>query len=84
MVLRASAADRHDILLFANDIDLNMSSGIKGLDVNICKLLLLHFPDKSLCIFASSVFSDSFTWEWAVSTVKGTQRPVKWSYGNYL
>ena len=61
-------------MLLAGDIDLNSSSGITGLNTNICKILMLHVPDKFRSIFANSLFTGIFPPEWAISTVKLLQK----------
>ena len=62
--------DTHDIMRFAEAIDTNASSGIRGINSMICKILLLHIPDKIRMIYANSMFSGSFPSDWAISTVK--------------
>ena len=59
-----------DIMIFSEEIDSNSSSGLLGLSTNICKIILLHIPEKLRMIFANSMFSGVFPPSWAVSTVK--------------
>ena len=57
-------------MLFAESIDLSCSSGINGLNTSICKIILLHVPDKIKKIYANSMFMGIFPPDWAISTVK--------------
>ena len=52
--------ERYKIMLFAEDIDINSSSGIFGLNSKMCKILLLHIPEKIRMIYANSMFSGIF------------------------
>ena len=62
--------ERYEIMRYAEEIDENSSSGIFGLNSKICKIVLLHIPEKMRMMFANSMFSGIFPVEWAVSTVK--------------
>ena len=59
-----------DIMRFAEDIDINSSSGIMGINSRICMILMLHIPDKFRNIYANSMFSGIFPAEWTIATVK--------------
>ena len=59
-----------EIMLFAEEIDVNASSGIIGVNSQICKTLILHVPNKFRMLFANSMFSGIFPNELAISTVK--------------
>ena len=60
----------YEIMLFAEDIDINSTSGIVGINTKICKILLLHVPEKFRMIFANSMFMGLFPSDWATSNVK--------------
>ena len=60
----------YEVMMFAEDIDVNSSSGIKGISTKICKILLIHIPDKFRSIFANSMFTGLFPLEWAIANVK--------------
>ena len=62
--------ETYEIMLFAESIDLSCSSGINGLNTSICKIILLHVPDKIKKIYANSMFMGIFPPDWAISTVK--------------
>ena len=62
--------ERFDIMRFAEEIDINSSSGIMGINARICKILLLHIPDKFRTIYANSMFSGIFPADWTIATVK--------------
>ena len=64
--------EQYEIMLLAEDIDINSLSGFIGLNANICKIILLHIPDKMRMIFANSMF------KWAMSTVKLLPNPGNW------
>ena len=57
-------------MLFAELVDTNSSSGIPGINAMICKIILLHIPEKIRLIYANSMFSGIFPADWTVSTVK--------------
>ena len=59
-----------DIMLFSDMIDVSSSSGIPGINMNICKVIIRHIPDKFRLIYANSMFSGIFPAEWATSNVK--------------
>ena len=62
--------ERCDIMIFAENIDTNSSSGVTGLNSSICKIIMLHIPEKMCMIFANSMFTGIFPPSWAISTVK--------------
>ena len=62
--------ERYEIMLFAEDIDLNTSSGVDGINSKICKIMLLHIPEKFRMLFANSLFTGYFPCEWTLSKVK--------------
>ena len=76
--------ERYDVMLFAEQIDVNSSSCIFGVNSKICKILLLHLPEKMRMIFANLMFSGIFPADWAISTVKllpksgDLSHPGKW------
>ena len=57
-------------MLFAEAIDTNSTSGISGINTSICKILLLHIPEKIRLIYANSMYLGIFPEEWTISTVK--------------
>ena len=59
-----------DIMIFSDSIDVNSSSGIHGINMKICKMILRHIPYKFRLIVANSMFSGIFPAEWAISNVK--------------
>ena len=62
--------ETYEIMLCAEKLDVNSSSGFIGLNTNICKILLMHVPEKMRMIYANSMFTGVFPETWAVSTVK--------------
>ena len=60
----------YEVMLFAEDIDVNSSSGISGINTKICKIVLVHIPGKFRALFANSMFTGIFPPEWAISNVK--------------
>ena len=76
--------DIYDIRRYFDDIDMNMSSCIDGVNMKICKLLLTDFTDMWLSIFANSMFTGIFPEDWSRSIVtllpKGGDltNPVNW------
>ena len=52
--------ERFDIMLFAESIDTNSSSGIKGINSLICKIILLHILEKIRLSYANSMYSGIF------------------------
>ena len=76
--------ERFDIMLLAETIENGSSSGIPGINAMICKLVLLHIPDKMGLIYANSMFSGIFPADWAMSTVKLLPKSGDLSYpGNW-
>ena len=57
-------------MFFAENIGVSSLSGIDGINMRICKALLLHIPSKFRLLFAKSLFSDIFPSEWTLSPVK--------------
>ena len=57
-------------MIFSDTIDVSTSSGIPGINMNICKSILRNIPGKFRLIFANSMFSGIFPSEWATSNVK--------------
>ena len=62
--------ERYEIMPFAEDIDINPSSGIYCLNSKMCKIILLHIQEKMKMIFANTMFSGFFQADWVISTVK--------------
>ena len=62
--------EMYEIMLFAEDIDANTSSGVDGINSRICKIMLLHLPDKFCMLCANSLFIGYFPREWTLSRVK--------------
>ena len=50
----------YGIMLFAEEIYVDSSSGFIGLNASICKIILLHIHEKMRMIFANSMFSGIF------------------------
>ena len=55
-------------MMFGENIDVNSSSGIEGINMKICKLILLHIPDKFRLLCANSLFSGIFPEEWSINS----------------
>ena len=51
------------------DIDINMSSCIEGINMNICKILVRNFSDRWAKLFLNSLFLGIFPREWTCSIV---------------
>ena len=51
------------------DIDINMSSCIEGINMNICKILVRNFSDRWAKLFSNSLFLGIFPREWTCSIV---------------
>ena len=79
-----SPPDIFDIRRHVDDIDMNMSSCIDGVNMNICKVLFTEFAEKWLSIFANSIFTGIFPTKWARLTVTllpksgDLTNPVNW------
>ena len=57
-------------MCFAENIDINSSSGVEGINSRICKIMLTHIPGKFQILFANSLFTGYFPSEWTLSKVK--------------
>ena len=62
--------EQYEIMLFAEEIDINSASGINGINTAICKCLLIHIPDKFRLLFSNSMFTSYFPFTWTLSRVK--------------
>ena len=60
----------YEIRCFAENIDINSSSGVEGINSRICKIMLTHIPGKFQILFANSLFTGYFPSEWTLSKVK--------------
>ena len=58
-----------ELMYITRDIDSDMSSCIKGLNMKMCKRLITAIPEKFLFMFANSMNYGIFPSDWAVSTV---------------
>ena len=65
-----SPPEQYEIMLLAEDIDINSTSGIDGINATVCKGLLLHIPSKFRLLFANSMFTGYFPFSWTLSRVK--------------
>ena len=62
--------EQYEIMIYAEEIDINSSSCINGMNSMICKCLILHKPDKFRLLFANSMFTGYFPFSWTLSRVK--------------
>ena len=62
--------EQFEIMLHAEEIDVNSASGIDGINSSICKSIILHKPDKFRLLFANSLFTGYFPFSWTLSRVK--------------
>ena len=62
--------EQYEIMVFAEEIDVNSASGVTGINTTICKCLLLHMPGKFRLLFANSLFTGYFPYSWTLSRVK--------------
>ena len=52
-----------------NEIDVNMSSCVEGINMKLCKILIENFPGKFAKLFSNSLFLGIFPKDWARSVV---------------
>ena len=65
--------EQYEIMLYAENIDVNSSSGVDGVNMKICKTLLMYIPDKFTHLCANSMFNGYFPNEWTLPKVKDRQ-----------
>ena len=62
--------EQYEIMFFAENIDLNSASGVPGINMKICKSVILHIPSKIRLLCANSLFMGIFPEDWTLATVK--------------
>ena len=58
-----------DLSDIVKNIKTDISSCVKGINMNVCKRLLQIIPDKCLMVYANSMYTSIFPSEWTISTV---------------
>ena len=52
--------EQYEIMIYAEEIDINSLGGINGINTMICKCLILHMPAKFRLMFSNSMFTGYF------------------------
>ena len=61
--------DLDDLMYIIREIDMDMSSCIEGVNMKMCKRLIILIPEKFLLLFANSMYLGVFPDKWSISTV---------------
>ena len=62
--------EQYEIMYFAENIDLNSASGLPGINMKMCKSVILHIPSKIRLMCANSLFIGIFPEDRTLGTIK--------------